>query len=64
MADTKQEKCAHPICTCMAREDSKYCSVYCEDAKDTTEIACNCGHAGCETEVATSEMPRMKSPAA
>lgn len=41
------EKCAHPACSCMAGEDNKYCSQYCEDAGDTTEISCNCGHAGC-----------------
>lgn len=47
MAD-HNNKCAHPACRCMARESSKYCSQYCEDAKDTTELACNCGHPGCE----------------
>jgi hypothetical protein len=31
----------------MAEKDSKYCSTYCEDAGDTVELACNCGHAGC-----------------
>ena len=46
MADTK-EKCAHPACTCNRREDSKYCSQYCQDAKGTLEIECKCGHAEC-----------------
>ena len=46
MADVKQ--CAHPNCKCAAPEDSKYCSQYCEDARDTTEIFCECGHPGCE----------------
>jgi hypothetical protein len=64
MADTMREKCAHPICTCLAEEDSKYCSPYCEDAKDTTEIACNCGHVGCQSDVATALAPDVKSPAA
>jgi hypothetical protein len=45
--DQKSKKCAHPSCSCMARSDSKYCSQYCEDAGKTTEISCNCGHAGC-----------------
>jgi hypothetical protein len=44
------EKCAHPACACHRAEDSKYCSAYCEDAKDTTEITCGCGHAGCGTD--------------
>jgi hypothetical protein len=46
MTDTPQ-KCAHPSCNCPARDDSKYCSSYCEDAGDTTEIGCGCGHSGC-----------------
>lgn len=49
MPDTK--KCAHPACNCMAREGDSYCSPYCEAAKDTTEISCNCGHTGCELEL-------------
>ena len=32
-------------------------SAYCEDAKDTTEIACNCGHPGCEMGVEKVEEP-------
>jgi hypothetical protein len=64
MADTVREKCAHPICTCLAREDNDYCSPYCEDAKDTTEIACNCGHIGCESSIAQVAMPSEVEPAA
>jgi hypothetical protein len=30
----------------------KYCSAYCEEHKDTTEIACECGHPGCKGEIA------------
>ena len=43
----EQKKCAHPACRCIAPEDSKYCSTYCEDAKDMTELTCECGHASC-----------------
>jgi hypothetical protein len=50
MADTN--KCAHPACNCAAAGDSKYCSQYCNDASDTTELACNCGHPGCAEELA------------
>jgi hypothetical protein len=57
MAGNEPEKCAHPICTCPAREDSKYCSAYCEDAGDTTEIGCNCGHAGCKSDVIVAKSP-------
>jgi hypothetical protein len=50
MAET--EKCAHPACNCVAAKDSKYCSQYCDDASDTTELSCNCGHPGCAEELA------------
>jgi hypothetical protein len=55
MADTK--KCAHPACSCVVPEDGKYCSQYCEDAADTTELSCNCRHAGCALEDAVGEVP-------
>ena len=45
--DEVKNKCAHPACNCPSQEDSKYCSQYCHDARDTVELACNCGHAGC-----------------
>jgi hypothetical protein len=50
MAQTQE--CTHPSCRCPAAGDSKYCSPYCEAAKNLTELSCNCGHADCElTEV-------------
>ena len=45
--DEDTEKCAHPSCNCRKGEDSDYCSVYCHDAGDTTEIQCNCNHPEC-----------------
>jgi len=47
MAD--QKKCDHPSCTCMTSE--KFCSTYCEENKNTLEIACKCGHPGCKGEI-------------
>jgi hypothetical protein len=44
------EVCGHEGCTCAPREGSKYCSLYCEGAKGTTELACGCGHPGCGVE--------------
>lgn len=41
-----QKKCAHASCSCMT--DKKYCSTYCEEHKNTSEIACDCGHPGCK----------------
>lgn len=54
MANNKQEKCAHEMCTCMAEEDSKYCSANCEAEKGLTELACECGHPGCKASVAAA----------
>jgi hypothetical protein len=51
MADTDRETCEHTICTCPRAEDSSYCSAYCETAGDNVELACNCGHPGCATEL-------------
>jgi hypothetical protein len=31
--------------------DKKYCSQFCEDHKETTEIACECGHPGCTGDI-------------
>ena len=44
------EKCAHESCVCMVNKDGgfgAYCSSHCRDAKDLTEIRCECGHPGC-----------------
>jgi hypothetical protein len=50
MAHESTRKCAHPACTCKVSGETKYCSQYCQDAKGTTEISCNCGHEGCAIE--------------
>lgn len=47
MAETK--KCAHPPCQCTPPNGEKYCSTYCEDAKNVTTLECECGHAACES---------------
>jgi hypothetical protein len=49
--NNEKNKCAHKSCSCPAGDKSKYCSPYCEAAKDTTEIACGCEHAGCSENV-------------
>ena len=48
MAD-ENNKCGHEACVCAVGDDEKYCSPECESAgaQDITEIACDCGHAGC-----------------
>ena len=48
MADELDEnKCDHPACNCVVGDDDDYCSEYCENAGDITEIACGCEHPGC-----------------
>lgn len=48
--DDDDSRCQHVICTCKRSEDSAYCSVYCETAGDTIELACDCGHSTCATD--------------
>ena len=48
MADEPEDnKCEHESCNCRVTGDDDYCSEYCRDAGDITEIACVCEHAGC-----------------
>jgi len=47
-------KCEHPACNCPAPKGEKYCSTYCHDAGNLTELACNCGHRGCAEQMAPS----------
>src|ERR1019366_9156598 len=47
MDSTKAEKCAHPLCSCVA-SSGKYCSAECQATEKTPEIACACPHAGCK----------------
>jgi hypothetical protein len=47
------KKCAHPACECLVDDGSefgKYCSAWCEAAKDTLELRCECGHPACAEE--------------
>jgi len=46
MTDTKAEKCAHPICSCVT-SPGKYCSAQCEAMEKTPDIDCLCEHNGC-----------------
>jgi hypothetical protein len=47
MAEKQKGMCAHPACNCPVQEGEKYCSPYCHDAADTTEIFCGCEHQAC-----------------
>jgi hypothetical protein len=56
----RTEKCAHESCVCLVPEDGefgKYCSAHCEDAKDITELKCDCGHAACIADAARPIAP-------
>jgi hypothetical protein len=47
MSNAKGEKCAHPVCSCVATS-GKYCSTQCEAMEKTPDIDCSCAHAGCK----------------
>lgn len=48
MADEgNDKKCAHGSCDCTVSGNDKYCSEYCREARDVTEIGCGCEHPGC-----------------
>jgi hypothetical protein len=52
MTIPEQKQCAHIPCTCVVERGEKYCSESCKDAgSDEVEIACECGHATCETSI-------------
>lgn len=55
---TDTKKCAHPACNCPVDDKTKYCSQYCKDSAASTEISCNCGHAGCSV---SEGAPTMKA---
>jgi hypothetical protein len=44
---TNDNKCQHPACNCVPPKGESYCSGSCKDAKEITELACQCGHPGC-----------------
>lgn len=48
MATSK--KCKHPACSCQVKDGEDYCSAACHDARDTTELVCQCNHPGCAGE--------------
>ena len=50
----KTEKCAHESCVCVVSNDAfgNYCSAHCRDAKNLSELRCECGHAGCAADAA------------
>jgi hypothetical protein len=49
MTPANVQKCAHPVCSCMATS-GKYCSIACETMEQMPDIDCHCGHAVCNGE--------------
>jgi len=41
---TDSKKCAMANCLCIPPAGQKYCSPYCEAAKDSVTLECDCGH--------------------
>ena len=42
------KECAHPACNCALGYGQQYCSETCADAKNVTELACQCQHPACQ----------------
>jgi len=49
-ATAESKKCAMQGCLCMAQPGKKYCSNYCEGAKGTIKLECDCGHPECASQ--------------
>ncbi len=47
MTSASIEKCAHPVCSCLA-SSGKYCSVECEAMEKVPDIDCRCEHSDCK----------------
>ena len=47
----QSKKCAHPPCSCMATEGSRYCSVECEAMEKTPDLDCLCPHPDCKGKI-------------
>lgn len=47
MAEERTNKCAHGSCSCTVEKEGDYCSEYCREARDVTEIGCGCEHPAC-----------------
>lgn len=47
----KTQTCAHRSCKCRVAEKDEYCSEYCRDGRDITEIGCGCEHTPCLDEL-------------
>jgi hypothetical protein len=47
---TESKKCEMAGCLCMAPAGQKYCSSYCETAKDAVKLECDCGHPACDSQ--------------
>lgn len=47
----KTHTCAHINCKCQVAENDEYCSEYCLEGRDITEIGCGCEHPPCLDEL-------------
>jgi hypothetical protein len=47
MSTETATKCAHPACGCLTGNGNTYCSQFCKESANLTEIACQCGHTSC-----------------
>lgn len=54
---SKPKKCANSSCSCEAAAGSKYCSAHCEGTAGRIELACLCGHKGCQGDIGLHSEP-------
>ena len=44
---SKKTKCAHESCKCVVEDHEEFCSEYCLEAREVTELGCGCEHPPC-----------------
>ena len=49
-------KCVHKPCQCLVEAEQNYCSAACRTARDSSSVACPCGHPSCVGEEWTEEL--------
>lgn len=50
MFGKKNKTCKHASCNCVPPEGQSYCSEVCKNAKNVTELTCQCNHSECKGE--------------
>ncbi len=46
----KVKKCKHAACNCVPADGKPFCGDVCKNAKNVTELMCQCNHPECKGE--------------